>query len=532
MKITDLKPEIVWKFFHQVTQVPRPSKKEGKMIEFLESFAKQYKIAIKKDAVGNILMSKPATPGKENLPTVVLQSHMDMVCEKNNGTAHDFDHDPIETIVDGNWLRANGTTLGADNGIGVAAELAILASDDIEHGPIECLFTVDEETGLTGAKALEKGFMTGDILLNLDSEDEGEIFMGCAGGKDTQAVFHYEPRDTNPNMQYFKIEVKGLNGGHSGGEIHKGLGNANKILVRYLYLLKNQADFNLCFIHGGNLRNAIAREAQATIGLYPEEKEAARILLNHFTADIENELKHVDPNVQITMASTDRPDKYISDYDAEKLILALHACPHGVIGMSHDIEGLVETSTNLASVKMGDDKYISDYDAEKLILALHACPHGVIGMSHDIEGLVETSTNLASVKMGDDSTIIVGTSQRSSIESCKNMIANQVASVFKLAGAQVTHGDGYPGWAPNPDSKILKVAQETYKRLFNKDAKIMAIHAGLECGLFLEKYPNLDMISFGPTLRDVHSPNERIQIDTVGLWWSHLLELLKNIPAK
>ena len=485
MKITDLKPEIVWKFFHQVTQVPRPSKKEGKMIEFLESFAKQYKIAIKKDAVGNILMSKPATPGKENLPTVVLQSHMDMVCEKNNGTAHDFDHDPIETIVDGNWLRANGTTLGADNGIGVAAELAILASDDIEHGPIECLFTVDEETGLTGAKALEKGFMTGDILLNLDSEDEGEIFMGCAGGKDTQAVFHYEPRDTNPNMQYFKIEVKGLNGGHSGGEIHKGLGNANKILVRYLYLLKNQADFNLCFIHGGNLRNAIAREAQATIGLYPEEKEAARILLNHFTADIENELKQVDPNVQITMASTDRPDKYISDYDAEKLILALHACPHGVIGMSHDIEGLVETSTNLAFVKMGDGN-----------------------------------------------TIIVGTSQRSSIESCKNMIANQVASVFKLAGAQVTHGDGYPGWAPNPDSKILKVAQETYKRLFNKDAKIMAIHAGLECGLFLEKYPNLDMISFGPTLRDVHSPNERIQIDTVGLWWSHLLELLKNIPAK
>ena len=485
MKITDLKPEIVWKFFHQVTQVPRPSKKEGKMIEFLESFAKQYKIAIKKDAAGNILMSKPATPGKENLPTVVLQSHMDMVCEKNNGTAHDFDHDPIETIVDGNWLCANGTTLGADNGIGVAAELAILASDDIEHGPIECLFTVDEETGLTGARALEKGFMTGDILLNLDSEDEGEIFMGCAGGKDTQAVFHYESRDTNPNMQYFKIEVKGLNGGHSGGEIHKGLGNANKILVRYLYLLKNQADFNLCFIHGGNLRNAIAREAQATIGLYPEEKEAARILLNHFTADIENELKHVDPNVQITMASTDRPDKYISDYDAEKLILALHACPHGVIGMSHDIEGLVETSTNLASVKMGDDN-----------------------------------------------TIIVGTSQRSSIESYKNMIANQVASVFKLADAQVTHGDGYPGWAPNPDSKILKVAQDTYKRLFNKDAKIMAIHAGLECGLFLEKYPNLDMISFGPTLRDVHSPNERIQIDTVGLWWSHLLELLKSIPAK
>ena len=485
MKITDLKPEIVWKFFHQVTQVPRPSKKEGKMIEFLESFAKQYKIAIKKDAVGNILMSKPATPGKESLPTVVLQSHMDMVCEKNNGTAHDFDNDPIETIVDGDWLRANGTTLGADNGIGVAAELAILASDDIEHGPIECLFTIDEETGLTGAKALEKGFMTGDILLNLDSEDEGEIFMGCAGGKDTQAVFHYESQPTNPNMQYFIIDVKGLNGGHSGGEIHKGLGNANKVLVRYLYLLGAQVDFTLCSISGGNPRNAIAREAHAVIGLSPNDKETARVLLNHYTADIENELKHVDPNVRISMESTEQPEKCIGNTWKDKVIWALHACPHGVIGMSHDIEGLVETSTNLASVKMGPDD-----------------------------------------------TIIVGTSQRSSIESCKNMIANQVASVFKLADAVVTHGDGYPGWAPNPDSKILKVAQETYKRLFNKDAKIMAIHAGLECGLFLEKYPNLDMISFGPTLRDVHSPNERIQIDTVGLWWSHLLELLKSIPAK
>lgn len=485
MKITDLKPEIVWKFFHQVTQVPRPSKKEGKMIQFLESFAKEYKIALKKDAAGNILMSKPATPGKENLPVVILQSHMDMVCEKNNGTIHDFENDPIETIVDGEWLRANGTTLGADNGIGVAAELAILASDDIEHGPLECLFTVDEETGLTGAKALEKGFMTGNILLNLDSEDEGEIFMGCAGGKDTQAVFHYEPQPTADDQQYFIITIKGLNGGHSGGEIHKGLGNANKILVRYLYLLNKEVNFSLCSIDGGNLRNAIAREAYAVIGLNPQDKETARILLNHFTADIENELKHVDPNVKITMESTDRPASCLSKEDMQKVIYALHACPHGVIGMSHDIEGLVETSTNLASVKMGKEN-----------------------------------------------TIIVGTSQRSSIESSKNMIANQVASVFKLAGADVMHGDGYPGWAPNPDSDILKVAQDTYKQLFGKEAKIKAIHAGLECGLFLEKYPNLDMISFGPTLRDVHSPNERIEIRTVGLWWSHLLELLKNIPAK
>lgn len=485
MKITDLKPEIVWKYFHQVTQVPRPSKKEGKMIEFLESFANEHHLAHKKDAVGNILISKPATPGMEDRPTVVLQSHMDMVCEKNNGTVHDFEHDPIETIVDGEWLRANGTTLGADNGIGVAAELALLASDDIQHGPIECLFTVDEETGLTGAKALEKGFMTGDILLNLDSEDEGQIFMGCAGGKDTQATFHYKRIPTDEQMQYFRIIVKGLNGGHSGGEIHKGLGNANKILVRFLYILKKVYAFDLCEIEGGNLRNAIAREAHAVIGIDPSAKEEVRILLNHFAADVENELKHIDPNVQILMESVERPESHIDDVTAEKLIYALHACPHGVIGMSHEVPGLVETSTNLASVKM---------------------------------------------KEGD--TILVGTSQRSSLESCKEMIANQVASCFLLAGAEVKHGDGYPGWAPNPDSKILKIAQETYRKLFGKEAQIMAIHAGLECGLFLEKYPNLDMISFGPTLRDVHSPNERIEIKTVDLWWRHLLELLKSIPAK
>ncbi len=485
MKITDLKPEIVWKFFHEVTQVPRPSKKEGKIIAYLEAFAQKYNLPIKKDAAGNILISKPATPGYENRPTVILQSHMDMVCEKNNDTVHDFENDPIETIVDGEWLKANGTTLGADNGIGMAAELALLASDDIEHGPIECLFTVDEETGLTGAQALEKGFMTGEILLNLDSEDEGEIFMGCAGGKGTVAEFAYEPCNTDPTLVYLRIDVKGLNGGHSGGEIHKGLGNANKILARFLYLMKKEYDFALCSIDGGNLHNAIPRESHCIIGVYPKDKEQVRANLNIFAAEVENELKRIDPDVQIGMESVDRPAKRIDTITAEKLIDALQACPHGVIGMSHDIEDLVETSTNLASVKMkGEDR------------------------------------------------VVVGTSQRSSIESRKIEIANQVAAVFELAGAMVTQGDGYPGWAPNPNSNILKVAQESYKNLFDKEAKIMAIHAGLECGLFLEKYPYLDMISFGPTLRDVHSPNERIKIDTVSLWWEHLLELLKSIPAK
>ncbi|MDR1555775.1 MAG: aminoacyl-histidine dipeptidase [Tannerellaceae bacterium] len=484
MKITDLKPQIVWKFFHQITQVPRPSKKEGRIIEYLETFAGTYHIAIKKDAAGNILMSKPATPGYENLPVVILQSHIDMVCEKNKAKVFDFEKDPIQTIIDGDWLRADETTLGADNGVGVAAELAILASDDIEHGPLECLFTVDEETGLTGAKALEAGFMTGNILLNLDSEDEGEIFVGCAGGKGTQAELYYTSLPASPELDYFRIDVKGLNGGHSGSEIHKGLGNANKILVRFLYLLKTDVDFTLCAIEGGNLHNAIAREAYAVIGLHPENREEVRALLNHFAARIENELKHVDPKVQIGMQSVDKPDKQIDPQSAEKLIYALYACPHGVIGMSHDIEGLVETSTNLASVKMEDDR------------------------------------------------ILIGTSQRSSIESAKESIANQVASTFLLAGAVVTQGDGYPGWAPNPDSQILKVAKDSYRQLFGKEPKIMAIHAGLECGLFLEKYPYLDMISFGPTLRDVHSPNERIRIDTVELWWQHLLCLLKNIPAK
>ncbi len=485
MKITDLSPKIVWKYFHEITQVPRPSKKEEKIIKYLEAFAQENNIAIKKDEAGNILMSKPATPGYENLPTVILQSHVDMVCEKNNGTVHDFENDPIETIVEGDWLRANETTLGADNGVGVAAELAILASDDIEHGPIECLFTVDEETGLSGAKALQAGFMTGKILLNLDSEDEGEIFIGCAGGKDTQALFTFTPTPTNPDLHYVRIDVKGLNGGHSGGEIHKGLGNANKILVRFLYLLKQKYDITLCEINGGNLRNAIAREAYAVIGIPASAKEDVRVMLNNFAADVENELKHIDKNVKVLLESAARPETAIDSETAEKIIYALHAAPHGVIGMSHEIEGLVETSTNLASVK-----------------------------------------TLA------DNTVLVGTSQRSSIESYKLAVANQVAATFKLAGAKVTHGDGYPGWAPNSDSLIMKVAQESYKRLFGKEAAIKAIHAGLECGLFLEKYPYLDMISFGPTLRDVHSPNERIQISTVELWWKHLLDVLKSIPAK
>jgi dipeptidase D len=482
MTIKDLEPKNVWKFFHEITQVPRPSGKEGKIIRYVEEVAAKHKIAIKKDKAGNLLLSKPATKGHEKSPTVILQAHLDMVCEKNNHVKFDFDKDPIKTVVDGDRLHAEGTTLGADNGIGLAAVLAVITSKDIEHGPIEGLFTVDEETGLTGAKALKEGFMTGNILLNLDSEDEGQIFIGCAGGKGTVATFEYKAASASASNQYFRITVTGLNGGHSGSDIHKGLGNANKILARFLYRLQEKYPFTLAAIEGGNLHNAIPREAYAVIGTSPDNRESIRVMLNNFAADIENELKSVDSNVQFIMESTDTPKKCLP-----------------------------------ATLK------------KKLIYSLLACPHGVIGMSHDIEGLVETSTNLASVKMTGSTQIIVGTSQRSSTESEKNAIANQVASVFLLAGAKVEHGEGYPGWKPNPDSKILKIAQKSYKKLFKKEAEIMAIHAGLECGLFLEKYPNLDMISFGPTLQGVHSPDERIEIKTVDLWWKHLVDILKNV---
>ena len=483
-RITELAPSMVWKYFHEVTQTPRPSKKEEKIIRYLEAFASAHNLSIKKDKVNNILISKPATQGFEHLPTVILQSHLDMVCEKNNDVTHDFENDPIETIVDGEWVRANGTTLGADNGIGIAVELAILASKDIEHGPVECLFTVDEETGLTGANALAEGFMVGTILLNLDSDREGELFTGCAGGKGTIAAFTFEPVSAPATMHYFRIGISGLNGGHSGCDIHKGLGNANKILTRFLYLLKKDYPFVLASLDGGNLHNAIAREASAIIGIESNNKESVRVLLNCFAADIENELKYTDPNVRITMETVNAPETCFSD----------------------------------------------DF-ATKLINALLACPHGVVGMSHAIEDLVETSTNLASVKVTDEHTVVVGTSQRSSIESAKNAIADQVAATFLLAGAEVKHSEGYPGWAPNPDSKILKVAQDTYRKLFNKEPQVKAIHAGLECGLFLEKYPYLDMISFGPTMLDIHSPNERLEIATVDMWWRHLLELLKNVGA-
>lgn len=481
MEIKDLTPNAIWYYFDQITKVPRPSKKEDKIRAYLKDFAAQHHLDCKEDKTGNILISKPATPGMENKKTIVLQSHMDMVCEKNNDTVHDFENDPLQTYIDGEWVKAKGTTLGGDNGIGMAAELAVLAATDIEHGPVECLFTVDEETGLTGAFALEEGFFTAKTLLNLDSEDEAEIFIGCAGGIDTTSTFTYRPTMAPENYLYFKVEVKNLKGGHSGGDIHEGRGNANKILNRFLWETAKKMEMVLCQIDGGNLRNAIPREAWAIIGIPAAKKEELRIDLNLYTANIEGELGAIEPNLRIELQST----------DAQTICIDR------------------QTTTNLLN-------------------ALYACPHGVIAMSHDMPGLVETSTNLASVKMKEDNQIVVATSQRSSVESAKYDIAQMVESVFRMAGAEPTHGDGYPGWKPDLNSEIMKTAVKTYEELYGITPAIKAIHAGLECGLFLKKYPGLDMISFGPTMRGVHSPDEKLHIPAVEKFYNHLLAILKQ----
>lgn len=484
--ITDLQPSAIWNYFYQITQIPRPSKKEERILAYLLDFARQHNLEAKQDKAGNLLITKPATPGKEDVPTVILQSHVDMVCEKNSDVTHDFDNDPIETIIDGDWIKANGTTLGADNGIGVAAQLALLAADDIAHGKIEALFTVDEETGLTGANSLDKDLLTGNILINLDTEEEGEIYIGCAGGKGTKAYFKYKEKDVPKKYFWFRIQVRGLRGGHSGSDIDKKLGNANKILTRFLHsITRKKYGMVLSDIGGGNLHNAIPREAHALLGVKEKYKEDIRVKLNTFLAQVQEEYKHTDPGLDIHLESVQIPSKVINRKITEKLISALYACPHGVIGMSYDIPGLVETSTNLASVKMLDH--------------------------HLIE---------------------IGTSQRSSVESQKEYVVNMVSSVFELAGAKVIHNDGYPGWQPNPDSNILKLAQKEYEALFSKSPKVKAIHAGLECGLFLEKYPHLDMISIGPDMTDVHSPDEKMKISSVGKFWDFLVKILENMPAE
>jgi len=480
--LAHLEPARIWVHFEDICQIPRPSKKEEKILKYLIAFAEEHGLDWKQDKAGNLLISKPASKGFEDRTSVVLQSHVDMVCEKNSDVEHDFDHDPIVPRVDGEWVRATGTTLGADDGIGIAVQLAILESDSIAHGPIECLFTVDEETGLTGAFALEKDFIKSRILLNLDSEDDGELFIGCAGGTDTLITFHYEKVNPEPDHEAFRISVTGLKGGHSGDDINKGRGNAIKILNRLLWNCEKMFELRLDEIQGGNLRNAIAREAFATVTIPKRHKSAFLELFKKLAGDISEELKTNEPGLSI-------------------------ACNEAIM-----------------------PKCLVDYTTQqKLLNALYACPHGVIAMSPDIPDLVETSTNLASVKM-TASEIIVATSQRSSLESAKRDVADMVASVFNLAGAKIKHGDGYPGWKPNVNSEILGIMRKAYMNLFGQEPHVLAIHAGLECGLIGEKYPGIDMISYGPTIKGAHSPDEGIKIDTVQKFWDLTLEVLKNIP--
>ena len=482
MTIKDLKPAAVFAIFDEITKVPRPSKKEGKIREYLLDFAAKHGIEVKTDAIGNVVMAVPATPGHEAAPTLIMQAHMDMVCESNDKN-FDFDNSPITTVVDGDWLRAEGTTLGADNGIGMAAALAALTDKELVHGRLEALFTVDEETGLTGANNLGDGMITGSILLNLDSEDDAEIFVGCAGGVDTTCTFTYERMMAPTDFHYFKVEIsKGL-GGHSGGDIHLGRANANRLLARFLYtLMSDKHEIALAEIDGGNLRNAIPRAAHAVVGVQAGNKEQVRVAFNEFVAEVEGEFAGIEPTLELELTSVDRP------------------------------EYCVDTDTTT-----------------RLVEALYAAPHGVISMSRDLEGLVETSTNLASVKMQKDSTILVTTSQRSSVESRKWDIARRVEALFVLAGAKVTHGDGYPGWAPNMNSPIMHIAADAYEELYGIRPAIKAIHAGLECGLFLEKMPHLDMVSFGPTLQGVHSPSERMYIPAVERFWGQLTRTIEKV---
>mgnify|MGYP000869195841 FL=1 len=482
MSNCELKPARVFEQFAEINKIPRPSKHEEKMIDYLKEFAEKRNLEHEVDETGNVIIRKPATKGHENAPMVSLQSHMDMVCDKLVDVDINFQTDAIQTYVDGEWLTAKGTTLGADDGIGCAIELAILDSDDIEHGPIECVFTRDEETSLTGAMGMKAGFMKGDMLINLDSEDEGQIFISCAGGKTTSAKFTFTREQAPEGYFFLQASIKGLKGGHSGDDINKKRANAIKILTRFLYKEQEKMDLHLASFNSGKLHNAIPRDGVIVFAVPASEKETVRVDWNVFTANVEEEYHVSDTTMEFNLEST----------EATAVIEK---------GVSH-----------------------------RFILAMQAVDNGVFAMCQDeaLAYMVETSNNVASVATSDNEINIV-TSQRSNVMSNLENETNTVKAAFELAGAEVKMSDGYPAWKMNPDSKLTKVAVESYKKLFGKEPIVKGIHAGLECGLFSERYPNLDMVSFGPTLRDVHTPDERLYIPTVQMVWDHLLDILKNV---
>lgn len=481
----ELKPQCVFEQFAKINKIPRPSKHEEKMIEYLKKFGEDLNLETNVDETGNVIIKKAATQGYENKKTTILQSHMDMVCEKQVDVDIDFTKDPIETYVDGEWLKAKGTTLGADDGIGCAIQMAILADNTLEHGPIECVFTKDEETGLTGAEGMKTGFMTGEMLINLDSEDEGQFFISCAGGMTTRATFKFN-KETAPEDSFFmKLSLKGLHGGHSGDDINKKYANGIKLLTRFVYMINEKHGVRLASFNSGRMHNAIPRDGAVVFAVPNNVKEDIRVALNVFAKDVEDEFHVTENNIQFNLESC----------DAEPVI----------------------------------PKTTSD----NLIAALQAVDNGPYSMCQDeaLAWMVETSSNVASVTTTDTAVTVVA-SQRSNVMSNLANMGNTVKAAFTLAGAEVTQGDKYPAWKMNTNSELTGIVVDTYKKLFNKEPKVIGIHAGLECGLFSEKYPHLDMISMGPTLRGVHSPDERLLIPTVQMVWDHLLEILKNIPEK
>ena len=483
MNKNELKPAVVFAEFAKINQIPRPSKREEKMIQYLQDWGKSHQLDTKVDETGNVIIRKPATKGMENRATVILQSHMDMVCDKLVDVEFDFDKDAIQTYVDGEWLTAKGTTLGADDGIGCAIELAILASEDIQHGPLECVFTRDEETGLTGAEGMKAGFMTGDYLINLDSEDEGEIFVSCAGGRNTTAQFTFKRIDAHAGSFFLKGSLKGLVGGHSGDDINKKRANAIKILARFICQeMKRYEGIQLAEFHSGKLHNAIPRDGYFIIAVPNELKENIRADWNVLAAEVEDEFHVTDTQMVFNMESTDAY-QVIEQEVAWRFIWALQAVDNGIYAICQDeaLGGMVETSSNIASVHTFADK------------------------------------------------IDILSSQRSNVMSNLDNMCQTIQAAFELAGAKAVSSDGYPAWKMKADSKLQKIVVDSYIKLFGHEPIVRGIHAGLECGLFSERYPNLDMVSFGPTLRFVHTPDERLHIPTVQMVWDHLLDVLKNI---
>ncbi|MCU0473589.1 MAG: aminoacyl-histidine dipeptidase [Bacteroidales bacterium] len=482
--IRKLEPKQVWNLFHEITQIPHPSKKEKRIVEFVVKYGKEHKLETIVDKIGNVIIRKPATKGMEKRKGVILQTHLDMVPQKNNDKKHDFEKDPIQTIIDGEWVKANGTTLGSDNGIGVAATLAVLASKDIPHGPLEALFTIDEETGMTGVFGLKKGILKGDILMNLDSEDEHEICVGCAGGIDVSAVKKYKEEKTPGKMTAYRVTAKGLKGGHSGVDIALGRANSNKLMFRFLMQAESDFGVRLAEAAGGNLRNAIPRESYAVLAVSSVKAKSFEKFVKVYNKMFRAEFAETEPDLSFSCKKCEMPVRVMTKQDQYKIIRAVFACPNGVQRMSQTMKGLVETSNNMAIVKC-------------------------------IRGKVEVH-NLC----------------RSSVNTSKESTAWRIAAVFHLIDAKVTLTGGYPGWKPNMASPVLKVMSGTYKKMFGMAPDIKAIHAGLECAIIGGTYPALDMISFGPTIRHPHSPDEKVNIPSVKKFFDFLCESLKQIPVK